>query len=296
MKQTQTAVQVAMEVGMDRVNATSAMSFMWQSPGAADPLSPTIIMMVQAIQRCMVGMGVPTQTTGHVDPNTIAAFEQISGARWKQKAFIQIFGDVLRAKQTGFRFKAGSMAMGNYLSGHGYGSLGDFTSSGGIYKPSDATTLATFKLLQDSTNRILATQKKRLIDVDGRIGPRTTSAVNAVLGTSLTAAQVADQAEALASQATTLAASMNAPKVKAPTSKIAPPSVALPSGEVKHPSDAAIMGAGFANVMSSPLGLIGIGAGVFLFMSMRKKKKPARKRKAPVRRRRPKARITRTYY
>ena len=89
------AVELAMAIGMSRANATLAVPFLWITPGGSDPYSPTIIMMVEALQHSLRKLGVKTRGDGFVDKGMSSALERISGPHWKSKAWIQVFGDVI---------------------------------------------------------------------------------------------------------------------------------------------------------------------------------------------------------
>ncbi len=291
-------VQIAMDIGLGRECATMVVPFMWLTPGGTDSMSPPIIVLVRGIQGCMRDMGIPTRGDGLFDSATAIGLRQISGPQWKFKAWVQICGDVLTASSTGVRGRKNmsysmsrQSAMGELTAGT------DWSVVGGICRPTNSTALREIKGLQSNANRILKAKGKALIDVDGRVGPKTLAAVNylvpmmgASFGHFSNCSEVTKWADDLNLTFEGYANTNRYPAVGAPpTSR---PSTVTSTGKIYNPPQQA----GFVQFLTTPVGLALVGGGVFLFlMSKDKKKKPA-KRKPVRRRRRPRQRITRTYY
>jgi len=288
------AVDIAMDMGFDRVNATGIVSALWFSPGGTDPLSPQILMMIQKIQLQLIGMGVKTPANGVINPQTIDALDQISGPTWKNKAWIQIFGDVLRAKASGYKYREPRRVGMGYYSAMGGLAVTQWCSEknpqgsckplAGVCKPMFRDVLNAFAALQNEINRTLGTSE---IAVDKQIGTKTVAAANKALagfphgfgtfGHCDSLAAVADEVTSFLKSNNDRAAK---PAVAGKRSFTPQPRVRA-DGTVENPSNLAIQAGGFANALSSPIGLVGVGVGVLMFLKMRKSKK-----KAPARGRR----------
>lgn len=101
-------------LGMGDTIATLVIPHINFLPRTTDPDSASVMMMVKAIQINMASLGCPLTPDGWLGPETSRCIAAISGAGWYDKTWIQIIGDVLDAKDSGFRFKKPSrgLAMG----------------------------------------------------------------------------------------------------------------------------------------------------------------------------------------
>jgi len=302
--------------------------YLWFCPDSSMPTSPVVLRIVEIVQQRLALMGVSTRCDGLFDDATVCAVRTISGPDWPFKNWIQIYRDMLVASDCpkGSHPMSYLQGMGNEglrrhalrrprISGRGgYMAMGelaltDWCSStnaqgnckaiNGICMPMNSRSLQVFKDLQRVANRILYASQKSLIDVDGRIGPQTLAAVNFAMkrvsgpyddfGSCDGLSLVADDVEMMLAGG---AASIGAPET-IPDPSSSKPSVLKSDGSV----DNSMAKAGFVELLSSPIGLALIGAGVFLALRQKKgaKKKPATRR-APARRRLPRSRVTRTIY
>lgn len=94
--------EMLMDAGVPSFLTTIAIPFMWFIPGAVDPDSPSIIEINKGIQRILRKLGYRgIQVNGILDRETVLALDQISPPRgsWMQKTFVQIYGDLERAKK-----------------------------------------------------------------------------------------------------------------------------------------------------------------------------------------------------
>lgn len=142
----------------------------------------------------------------------------------------------------------------------------DCTASAGVCMPFDATTLAAFQKTQRLVNAILAKRGLPLIDVDGRIGPRTVSALKTISSTpesitscDVVAAQIYSLLWALTDQAGREQA------VLVPDPPTSRPSTVKPDGTIYNPPDA-----GFA---PTTLAIVAIGIGAVLAVGKKGKKR-----------------------
>lgn len=91
-----------LNAGIPSVLADIAIPFMWFIPGAVDPDSPSIIEINRGMQRSLKKLGYrDVQVNGVLDRATAQALDQISppAGSWMQKSFVQIYGDIERAKK-----------------------------------------------------------------------------------------------------------------------------------------------------------------------------------------------------
>ena len=325
-------VEAAMKMGMERVNATMATPYMWFTPGGSDPYSPVVIMIVEALQQRLRHMGFENRADGFVDRATSAALREISGPTWKQKAWVQVYGDILHTAATGHRPRTTEEDIMSYRhmgaingrvrylreapAGTRWGSLGDVEKTDwcstsnpqgdckpykGICKPMNTRTLAFAKDLQRQLNRLLKARKKSLLYVDGSIGPKTVAAVNKEIPYPApncdAVAQIVDE---LAATASAVADQVGAGVVPDPKGSVARSPVIDPStGVPKYPPRQAGFGA-IVDFVQSPLGLAVVGGGVLFFLMTREDKKKKKPRKKPARkrktRRKARRRFTYTYY
>ena len=165
------------------------------------------------------------------------------------------------------------------------------TPVSGVCKPTTAGTLSQFRSMQQQCNRLLVARGKSPIDVDGRIGPRTLSAVNgfeSVTGKSYGSCDgAARDAGLLTSMFMNAANRENAPAKVPDPPPTSPPTIASGAG-VQNPPDDIInrtKGGGLLGMVSdlgAKIGLdpttskmaIGGGAllaGIYLFTRLRKR-------------------------
>jgi hypothetical protein len=309
-------VDTMLKLGMNREMATMSIPFVWFRVATTDPYSPVIIGIVHSIQAQLAEMGIKTRGDGFVDGYTRAALNRISGPSWKQDHWINVIDDVNFAAAYGLPAK--EQAMG-YLGNDDYGShymtmegvpatgwCSDRNPQGtckplkNICKPMDSIHLAMFKLLQRAVNTFFG---KGVIDVDGRIGPKTVSATNKALNSFPHTFGTFGHCDTLAARADEVGSFITDANLRAKKKPVkdpaggSPPSVAVvgPSGrtEIFHPPAQA----GFVTFVKSPVGMASVAAGVVLFLVMSdKKKKPKKKRKPRRKRRLAKKRITTAYY
>lgn len=145
----------------------------------------------------------------------------------------------------------------------------------GIAIPMNAETLEIFKGLQRQLNRVLQAKKKKLVDVDGRIGPAAVSAVDLARSSSMAMGILLDKMrsiDAIAANAPAvtlavqgLANTLSAPAAADPKPS-SPPSLPGPNGTVLHPP-AEQMAASLGGIsLSHPLVFAAVGVGVLLLL------------------------------
>jgi hypothetical protein len=153
--------------------------------------------------------------------------------------------------------------------------MADFKIVNGVCRPQTFEALDLYKGIQNEANRSLSAQGADLLFVDGRIGEKTRKAVNKVLGASFQdCAQIANSAQKVLTQLTSLANSRNlvivAPPESIVRSVVSPPSkFDEETGQVVHPSLAT---AGFMGVPLWAIALFGAG-GYYYFKKTKSGKK-----------------------
>ena len=170
----------------------------------------------------------------------------------------------------------------------------------GICKPMDFATLEKYKTLQRELNRLLKLDNKSLLDVDGRIGPKTVSALSNYVGGYTHCDQVAGSIDSVISLVKGKVGMRAAPVVAdPPRSKDVASKYDPTTKMVVHPPQ----GAGFLGMPWWLLLTAGV-AGYLIYTTTgpAKKKRAAKKRKTTKRkttrrkRRLPKTRTTITRY
>jgi hypothetical protein len=149
----------------------------------------------------------------------------------------------------------------------------------GICKPMDAATLDVYKTIQRSLNRLLAKDGKALLDVDGRIGPKTVSAVNGYMQQSHASCDsVAKEADAISGALGALAMAKGAPAVADPAKSLDVASYVDPAtNKVVHPEVKA--GGFFGMPWWLVIAMAGAGYYIYTTTGPAKKKRAARKAK-----------------
>jgi hypothetical protein len=305
-------IDALMALGLNREMATMSIPYVWFRPATTDPYSPVTIAIVQGVQKTLALMGIKTRGDGYVDGYTRVALDSIAGPDWKSRSWIHVIDDVLYAGATGkMPAEEENSAMGYLGNDEGYASVSGLPKTTwcsernpqgkckpirGVCKPMDRPTLELFWDLQRNTNAHLAKAGKTLLDVDGRIGPKTVKGVNFALGSKVShcddISANADNVNGLLSLKAAAVGAKRVPDPKRPGGS--PPSLPGPGGSVIHPP---LQQAGFTQFVTSPIGMASIAGAVLFFLVMQDKKKPSKKRKKPTRRRRlPKKRITQSYY
>lgn len=304
-------VDTLLALGLNREMATMSIPYVWFRVATTDPYSPVTIGMVHAIQKNLSEMGIKTRADGFVDGYTSAALKRIVGDDWKTEYWLNVIDDVIYARAAGLPAKEKAMGyLGNDEGGH-YATFGQAGRMAGppfwcsdkspqtnckavknICKPMDSHTLDLIKGLQRQANKVLNVAKKTLLDVDGRVGPLTTSAVNAILGTNFSHCDevMARINSLLTSMATNAASFAAVPDPSRPGGS--KPSIAGPGGTVIHPPAEG----GFTQFVKSPIGMASMAGAVVLFLVMTQDKKKAKKKKPRRKRRLAKKRITTAYY
>ncbi len=151
----------------------------------------------------------------------------------------------------------------------------------GVCKPSDFSTLAKFKALQEQINRLAQVKGTPKIAVDGDLGAGTVSAYNKAMGTGLSScSQLAGAVSAFTAQVRMAADSAGAPsRVSGPAPTTAP-SIVTPAGSlvVAPPGAGNPMAASVYDAFGSLGGIgkiaaLGIAGGIGYLLLKKKRRK-----------------------
>ncbi len=93
------------ELGIGQFNATMIIQYMMIGPFTTDPKSPMIMLLVQHIQRALIGMGAPVRESGALDRQTADALTELLGRDWINGDWSDVVIGVLAAKRSGYRFQ-----------------------------------------------------------------------------------------------------------------------------------------------------------------------------------------------
>jgi hypothetical protein len=304
----------ALKLGLNRVEATMVVPYMWVTPGTSDPYSPVVIAIVTGLQNGLAELGIATRGDGFVDHATAEAMKRLFGSRWKSKPWTQLYSEMSEAMDRG-PSAAKESAMGTYID------LGDldrsqynFTSKGTAF--GIGATHGLFVDMQKQLNRVASLPGAGFgkIGTDGKIGTNTIAAVQAAerfLGLSIvpahTQAGIAQAADRLRDEfkyqadQRGAAASVSAPLL---ASRAGGGSGAVIRDVTT--GTLTVSKAGFVGDLMTPTGLALAGftvVGLWYLSQQDKKRKPAKrkatKRKPAARRRtrrRPKRRTTTTWF
>lgn len=201
----------------------------------------------------------------------------------------------------------------------GYMSMGDISSDNfnstkypGVCKPSNVSTLATFKRMQTQMNRVAAVKGFKTIAIDGDVGPGTlglfkmvqafivqhaldngdfaaASKISSAPSSSCTA--VAMIADVIANEADSLASELNAPANPPAPQPTKPPVLVSSTGiETKVPAGASLLTAWESAPAATKYLALAVLGGIGYFTLVKKPRRKSGYRRNPARRRRKKAR------
>ena len=114
MKQ-KTVREMLLALGLKDFGATLAMPMMYFLPRTTQPMADSTIVIVQGVQRGLNRLGWKVPIDGMMDERTKEGLRRVSGDMWSDKSWVQIYGDLLQAQQSGYRLdkKSGYVATGN---------------------------------------------------------------------------------------------------------------------------------------------------------------------------------------
>jgi len=300
-----------LELGVPPYLVTMAIPFMFFTPGAIDPDSPSIIEIIKGLQRGLRRAGQRgVRESGVFDRATVAALNRVSppAGSYLHKTWTDLYRDVLAA------CRRGSIGLGSYYEfsppvgpfpgstiGTVPGALGATAVDAGVsltwglgirdksncvpIPKSSGPTFEVFRDLQRQINRLLPLVKGGRIGEDGILGPGTLNAIRKlepIFMQSLPAescSQVAAQANTLsgkfAAEADQRAISPNANKGSSVTKTSVAEAPGKPVSAAELP--ALSVGGGVGSALKKFLPFLLVAGGVAFFAVHQRKKKSKKK-------------------
>lgn len=84
-------------LGIGQFNATMVIQYMFIAPATTDPKSPSVMMLVKAIQNRLALLGYAVPQAGYLDRQTANAIESVAGAGWESRMWADTVKVVLAA-------------------------------------------------------------------------------------------------------------------------------------------------------------------------------------------------------
>lgn len=81
--------------GVNIVQAAMLVPTMWYTSGASDPLSNSVILIVEGAQRGLNKMGCPLKVDGKIGPQTDMALQWAVGKNWRSLTWFSIYTSIL---------------------------------------------------------------------------------------------------------------------------------------------------------------------------------------------------------
>jgi len=119
--------EMLLAAGIGEFNATMSIPYMYFLPSTTDPYAQGVIQIVEGLQNLLNARGLLVPIDGWMGPETINAVMRYAGASWRDKSWMQIYGDVLRGQLApGFAPPEPTDELAGYIEETG---LGDLTTA-----------------------------------------------------------------------------------------------------------------------------------------------------------------------
>jgi hypothetical protein len=99
MASLKTSRDLLLAVGIGDFNATMIVPFVLVAPATTDPKSPSIMLMVGAIQRELMMLGAPIRQTGYLDHPTADVLEFVMGPGWMNRSWADVLKATIQARR-----------------------------------------------------------------------------------------------------------------------------------------------------------------------------------------------------
>jgi hypothetical protein len=121
-------------LGMGDTLATLVIPYINFLPRSSDPDAAAVMKIVKAIQINLNSMGCSLVPDGFLGSETALCISKVAGKGWYDKTWVQIIGDILNAKEAGFRFpkKQGGPGLGSFGAEEEAGGLKNILLVGGV--------------------------------------------------------------------------------------------------------------------------------------------------------------------
>lgn len=116
--------QMLLAAGIGEFNATMSIPYMYFLPRTCDPSTQGVIQIVEGLQNLLRARGEQVPLDGWMGKTTVDALMKFAGPTWRDKSWVQLYGDVLRGRRApGFEkdAPASAQAMDGYVYETGLG-------------------------------------------------------------------------------------------------------------------------------------------------------------------------------
>jgi len=90
--------EMLLAAGIGEYNAILSLPYMYFMPRTCDPYMQGVMQLVEGLQNLLRGRGARITMNGTLGADTAAAVARFSGPGWRDKTWMQIYGDVLRGR------------------------------------------------------------------------------------------------------------------------------------------------------------------------------------------------------
>lgn len=84
--------------GVGDFNATMSIPYMYFLPRSCDPNVQGVMQLVEGLQNLLNAKGAHLTVNGWMGAETAAAVRRFGGATWRDKTWLQLYGDVMRGR------------------------------------------------------------------------------------------------------------------------------------------------------------------------------------------------------
>ena len=119
--------EMLLSAGIGEFNATMSLPYMYFLPRTCDPYTQGVIQIVEGLQNLLNARGARVEVDGWMGEHTVKAILPYAGHQWRDKTWMQLYGDVLRGRfAPGFEpGPPGDVDLAGYTEETGLGSLVD---------------------------------------------------------------------------------------------------------------------------------------------------------------------------
>lgn len=90
--------EMLLAAGIGEYNAVLSIPYMYFLPRTCDPYAQGVQQIVQGLQNLLAYRGLQVPQDGFMGSSTMAATERFAGRMWRDKTWLQLYGDVIRGR------------------------------------------------------------------------------------------------------------------------------------------------------------------------------------------------------
>jgi hypothetical protein len=109
--------------GVGQFNAPMSVPYMYWLPSTCDPAAQGVIQIVEGLQNLLNARGARLEVDGWMGAPTVRALMPYAGADWRDKTWMQLYGDVLRGRRAAGFEPVRAIATDGYTAETGLGDL-----------------------------------------------------------------------------------------------------------------------------------------------------------------------------